>query len=72
MFVNYVNGVVTINTYRKPNATAATIIDIMSAVDNLSTEDLTASVASADLANPIIASFINYHSSSDVDLPIEL
>lgn len=73
MFVNYVNGVVTINTFRKPNATATTVADLMQAVDNLSTEDLVASVSPDELADPEICKFVSYHSSSiAVDLPIEL
>lgn len=72
MFINYVNGVVTINTYRKPNATATTVADLMQAVDNLSIEDLTASVSDVELEAATVLAFISYHGSSDVDLPIEL
>ena len=71
MFINFVKGVVTINTYRKPSATATTINDLMQAVDNLSTEDLTASASDVELADPKICKFVSYHSSSTVDLPIE-
>lgn len=72
MFINYVNGIVSINTFRKPNATATTIADIMAAVDNLSTMDLVASVSADELENPEINKFIGYYAASTVDLPIEL
>lgn len=72
MFVNYVNGVVTINTYRKPNAAVTSINDLMQAVDNLSAENLVASVSDVELEAATVLAFVSYHSSSAVDLPIEL
>lgn len=71
MFVNYVNGFVSINSYRKPSATAATIADVMAAAESESTENLVASVSSADLANPSVLAFINTHADDSLDLPIE-
>lgn len=72
MFINYVNGIVSINSYRKPNATITTIADVMAAVESLNTdENLVASVSSADLANPSVAMFINTHADDSLDLPIE-
>jgi len=41
-FVNYEKGQVSINTYRKPNATVTDIDDIRSAVENESDEVLVA------------------------------
>lgn len=71
MFINYVNGIVSINTFRKPQATATTPTDLMSAVENESTENLVASVSADDLANPSVASFINTYTDDSLDLPIE-
>ena len=71
MFINYVNGIVSINTFRKPSAAQTTLADIMSAVENESTENLVASVTTADLANPSVASFIAEHADDSLDLPIE-
>lgn len=71
MFVNYVNGIVSINTFRKPSATQTTLDDILSAVESESTENLVASVSSADLANPEVLAFINTRADDTLDLPIE-
>lgn len=43
-FVNYVDGRLTINTFRKPSAMATNAEDVIYAYHNESEEDLTASI----------------------------
>ena len=43
-FVNYVNGHLSINTFRKPTAASTNAEDVIFAYNNESEEDLTASI----------------------------
>ena len=71
-FVNYINAVATLNTYRSPNAEVTTLEDIQDAIIHNRNENLTATVTQEfDYDEDFkIASFsgINYNSDKGFDI----